>query len=78
MLAFNGMAILVLLARGPHETGWIGWSGGTQLLKRDKLVDLSPQAITEGKRVKTVHVGPEEMGLRERENIVVSNIDHKT
>jgi hypothetical protein len=52
MLAFVGTSILVLLARGPHETGWIGWGGGSQLLKRDALVDLSPQAITEGKRAR--------------------------
>ncbi|WWC89895.1 uncharacterized protein L201_004824 [Kwoniella dendrophila CBS 6074] len=46
-VAFIGAAILVLLIRGPHESGWIGWSGGGQVLKREKLTDLSPEAITE-------------------------------
>lgn len=62
-MAFVGAAVCVLLARfvisfhaiwnaeklvrGPHETRWIGWRGGTQLLKREKLTDLSPHAITE-------------------------------
>jgi hypothetical protein len=57
MLAFVGTAILVLLSRGPHETGWVGWSGGSQVLKREALVDLSPQAVTEGRREKTVVQG---------------------
>lgn len=52
MVAFVGTALLVLLARGPHETGWIGWRGGHQLLKKEKITDLSPEAITEGIRVK--------------------------
>lgn len=52
MVAFVGTALLVLLARGPHETAWIGWRGGRQLLKKEKLTDLSPEAITEGIRIK--------------------------
>lgn len=28
MVGFVGAAILVSLARGPWETGWVGWSGG--------------------------------------------------
>ena len=35
------------MSRGPHETGWIGWGGGAQLIRRDRLTDLSPTAITE-------------------------------
>ncbi|KAI9637881.1 uncharacterized protein MKK02DRAFT_42260 [Dioszegia hungarica] len=69
MLAFVGTSILVLLVRGPHETGWVGWSGGTQLLKREAMLDLSPQALTEGKRRAGVPLaqGPgEEVGLEER------------
>lgn len=52
MLVFVGTGILVLLSRGPHEHGWLGWSGGTQLLRREAMVDLSPQAITEGRASK--------------------------
>ncbi|EIW66281.1 hypothetical protein TREMEDRAFT_65551 [Tremella mesenterica DSM 1558] len=48
-VAFQGLVLLTLLVRGPHEPGWFGWSGGTQLFRRDKLTDLSPTAITEGK-----------------------------
>lgn len=68
MLAFVGTSILILLARGPHETGWIGWGGGSQLLKRDALMDLSPQAITEGKRVKAIVI-EEGTSLEERKNL---------
>lgn len=46
-VAFIGSAVIVLLLRGPHETRWFGWRGGSQLLKREKLTNLSPQAITE-------------------------------
>ncbi|ORY28266.1 putative membrane protein [Naematelia encephala] len=51
-VAFVGTALLVLLARGPHETGWVGWHGGAQLFKKERLTDLSPHAITEGRRKK--------------------------
>lgn len=43
-----GASILALMARGPHETRWFGWRGGAQLRKRAKLLDLSPDAVTEG------------------------------
>ena len=51
-VAFCGVALLTLLARGPHEIGWIGWHGGTQLFQRDKLTDLRPTAITEIQNVR--------------------------
>ena len=47
-------ALLVLLARGPHESGWVGWHGGTRLFKREALTDLSPSAITERQNVRKV------------------------
>lgn len=56
-VAFVGTALLILLARGPHEHGWVGWRGGTQLLKREEMVDLSPEAITEGRKVAAREVG---------------------
>jgi predicted MFS family arabinose efflux permease len=31
-----GMATLITFARGPFETGWIGWSGGLSIKKRSK------------------------------------------
>ncbi|WVF72050.1 hypothetical protein IAT40_006862 [Kwoniella sp. CBS 6097] len=51
-VAFIGCALIVLLSRGPHEVGWIGWSGGGQILRREELDDLSPEAVTEKVRVK--------------------------
>jgi hypothetical protein len=30
------MATLITFARGPFETGWIGWSGGLSIKKRSK------------------------------------------
>jgi hypothetical protein len=46
-VAFTATAILVIFARGPHESGWVGWSGGWQLVRREKMTDLSPTALTE-------------------------------
>ncbi|WWD01283.1 hypothetical protein V866_008226 [Kwoniella sp. B9012] len=51
-VAFIGAALVVLFVRGPHEIGWIGWHGGGQILKKEKITDLSPEAITEKLRVK--------------------------
>lgn len=34
-VGFVGAALLVALARGPWETGWIGWGGGWGLRRRD-------------------------------------------
>lgn len=31
-----GMAILITFARGPWETGWIGWHGGLSIRKKNK------------------------------------------
>ncbi|KAI8623152.1 MFS general substrate transporter [Xylariaceae sp. FL1651] len=40
-IAFIGIAILVGLARGPRETGWVGWKGGWNI-RRDE--DIAKQA----------------------------------
>ena len=69
-VAFVGTGVLILLARGPHETGWVGWSGGTQLLRREKWTDLSPNAITERMGGAQGPVGA--MGMREVEREGVS------
>jgi hypothetical protein len=34
-IAFMGAAIIVGLARGPRETGWLGWKGGWNI-RRDR------------------------------------------
>ncbi|GFZ45710.1 hypothetical protein JCM24511_03439 [Saitozyma sp. JCM 24511] len=64
-VAFVGTALIILLARGPHEHGWVGWRGGTQLLKREQMVDLSPEAITEGRKVAAREVGLDNMAEAE-------------
>jgi predicted MFS family arabinose efflux permease len=40
-IALVGTALLLVLIRGPHEKGWIGWGGGWDL--RHKHVDEVPQ-----------------------------------
>ncbi|KAK1924941.1 membrane protein [Papiliotrema laurentii] len=49
-LAMVGAGLLILTLRGPHETGWAGWSGGASWKRRDRIVDESPNAITERSR----------------------------
>lgn len=56
-MAFMATSVLVLFCRGPHETRWVGWGGGAQLKKRTKLVDLSPNAITEGAAFRQSDIG---------------------
>jgi hypothetical protein len=34
-IGFAGAALLFSLARGPWETGWVGWAGGWSLRKKD-------------------------------------------
>jgi hypothetical protein len=34
-VAFIVLAVVVCLARGPRETGWIGWSGGWAIRRDD-------------------------------------------
>jgi hypothetical protein len=36
------------MRRGPHEERWFGWRGGRELLRRPAMIDLSPEALTEG------------------------------
>ena len=46
-----------LIHRGPHETGWIGWHGGFELFKKEKMTDLSPTAITERQTGRKIALG---------------------
>ncbi len=32
-LGMSGLALLLLFSRGPHAKKWIGWDGGTRLVK---------------------------------------------
>ncbi len=47
-IAFVGAAILVSLARGPHETRWVGWSGGWLPKSSKAGADDGPKAAAEG------------------------------
>lgn len=35
VVGFLGACIVVCLARGPRETGWIGWGGGWKITRDD-------------------------------------------
>lgn len=35
-MGFISAALLVMLARGPWEEGWVGWKGGWSLRKKDQ------------------------------------------
>jgi len=61
-VAFVVAALCILMLRGPYETRWLGWRGGfVTLWKKEKLTDLSPNAITEKQRTqKKSVVTPEE------------------
>ncbi|KAK3306486.1 major facilitator superfamily domain-containing protein [Chaetomium strumarium] len=45
-VAFVGLAIVISLARGPRESGWIGWSGGWAV-RRDDLPSTEKGSDTE-------------------------------
>lgn len=40
-IGLMGAALIMILLRGPHEKGWIGWGGGWDL--RKKIVEEKPQ-----------------------------------
>ncbi|ODN83164.1 hypothetical protein, variant [Cryptococcus amylolentus CBS 6039] len=51
-IAFIGVGIIGMLARGPHEAGWVGWSGGWNVREKQQMSDKSANAVTEKLRVK--------------------------
>ncbi|KAF2262442.1 MFS general substrate transporter [Lojkania enalia] len=36
-VGFIGCAILTMMVKGPWETGWVGWSGGWSMIKKNKF-----------------------------------------
>ncbi|KAH7380773.1 major facilitator superfamily domain-containing protein [Pyrenochaeta sp. MPI-SDFR-AT-0127] len=63
-VGFISAAILVIIARGPWEEGWVGWRGGWSMIKKDKN-------SSDGKTTETaMHSGEtekdEEMGAQEK------------
>ncbi|OAP56023.1 hypothetical protein AYL99_10175 [Fonsecaea erecta] len=51
-----GFSYVIALLRGPHETGWIGWSGGWRLKPRVTEPGEDPEAAS-GKNVSEVKDG---------------------
>lgn len=61
-VGFLAAALLVMGARGPWEEGWVGWSGGWSLNKKNR--DSADGKVSEGGR-EQMHLGVE--GKRERD-----------
>lgn len=46
-IAFIGAAVLIGLARGPRESGWVGWRGGWNIRRHGTLEGKAEQqAVT--------------------------------
>jgi hypothetical protein len=69
LVAFIGLALLICLARGPRETGWIGWSGGWTILREDlgsEKKASDPEAAAEGNVLQETSSGEDRDGEAER------------
>ncbi|KAK3897602.1 major facilitator superfamily domain-containing protein [Staphylotrichum tortipilum] len=64
-IAFIGFAIIVCLARGPRETGWIGWSGGWPIRRDDLRAAKAKPADVETPTERE----PEEIELSNRKSL---------
>ncbi|KAF1974917.1 MFS general substrate transporter [Bimuria novae-zelandiae CBS 107.79] len=64
-VGFIGGAILVMLARGPWETRWVGWRGGWSFKKKDKN-SADGKTAESANAVQGVTQGDEEMHAEER------------
>lgn len=63
-VGFMGGAILTMLARGPWESGWVGWTGGWSFKKKDKT---SADGKTAEQALHDAEVkGDEELGAQEK------------
>ncbi|KAL7423988.1 hypothetical protein Q5752_001573 [Cryptotrichosporon argae] len=67
-LAFCAAALAAVLARGPHETGWVGWHGGAQVFRRRVAVGKSSDAVTERQRGEPLPVLREGVSEMEMKN----------
>lgn len=56
-----GGGLLLVLVRGPHETGWIGWSGGWEL--RTKVLRAREAANSQEVSESTEHPSDEEAAV---------------
>jgi len=64
-MGFIGAAILTMLARGPWETGWLGWKGGWSFRKKNANSADGKTAET-GRRLGQMQSRDEEMGAEEK------------
>lgn len=72
-VGFIGAALLICFARGPWEKGWVGWSGGWGIRRKDLVPNQRESAVAqamdelsgeEGKNEKTTTVqGVEQAGV---------------
>ncbi|KAI0455834.1 major facilitator superfamily domain-containing protein [Xylaria acuta] len=60
-IGFIGAAILIGLARGPRESGWVGWKGGWNI-RRDGIGEKAERQVATGE----AHTPPESRGVDER------------
>ncbi|KAJ2980934.1 hypothetical protein NUW58_g6814 [Xylaria curta] len=44
-IGFIGLAILIGLARGPRETGWVGWKGGWNIRRDENIAEKNERQI---------------------------------
>ncbi|KAK8079165.1 hypothetical protein PG994_002972 [Apiospora phragmitis] len=52
-VAFIGAAILICFARGPRETGWLGWHGGWNIRRETRTPNPSAQPLSHGSDTET-------------------------
>ncbi|KAK3938715.1 major facilitator superfamily domain-containing protein [Diplogelasinospora grovesii] len=62
-IAFIGFALIVCIARGPRETGWLGWRGGWSI-RRDDVPDRKGETVTEEAREEGAEVGDNQGSIR--------------
>ncbi|KAK8063364.1 major facilitator superfamily transporter [Apiospora saccharicola] len=66
-IAFIGAAILICFARGPRESGWLGWHGGWNIRRESQALSANVQPLSRGSDTETAieGVGPvqEEGGI---------------
>ncbi|KAK7999138.1 major facilitator superfamily transporter [Apiospora marii] len=65
-IAFIGAAILICFARGPRESGWLGWRGGWNIRRESQALNPNAQPLRHGSDTETaiegVGTGREEDG----------------
>jgi predicted MFS family arabinose efflux permease len=63
-----GASLLIVLIRGPHETGWIGWSGGWEIRKKI-LQQREAAASASQEESATEHPSDEEAAIQQENEV---------